>query len=127
METLLTPDAIPTVSSFLAIGLWALYLLRQVMVWLREDKSDLKKWETDTIASATEAGKFTLERFRLAREQLKDLEEDLKESKVREAELISSHRNEVTYLKQQHAEEIQRLHLKINDLEHRLGALNESE
>lgn len=127
MDVLLSPDALPNVASFLAIGLWALYLLRQVIVWLREDKSDLKKWETDTIASATEAGKFTLERFRLAREQLKDLEDDLKESKVREAELISGHRNEVSLLKSQHSEEVHRLNLKIDELEKKLEALGDSQ
>lgn len=126
MDILLSPEIIPNVASFLAIGLWALYLLRQVITWLKEDKSDLKQWESASITHATEAGKFTMERFNLAREQLKDLELDLREQKLKEAEIISAHRNEITALKEAHAAEIKTLQIKINELQHKLEGLNES-
>src|SRR5690606_37137914 len=88
-------DAGALVGFFVLVG----YGAKLAIEWCRGNKSVATEWRAKALQDAAASHDILMGMFNPLREQVDSLEEDLRESKAREAEVLAAHRNEVAQYK----------------------------
>lgn len=114
------PQILVNSTSVLGLLIVIGFVGRQLIEWFRGNKSIENQWKTTAITDAIAGHTVLKTMFDTLKEQIDDLEEDLRESKRREAALNAQHRTEMAELRQNHAEEIERLHNELRELRRKL-------
>lgn len=114
------PEFLVNSTSVLGLLVVVGYLGKQLIEWFRGNKSIENQWKTTAITDAIAGHTVLKNMFDSLKEQIDDLETDLKESKQREAEVTAKHRTEMAELRRQHAEELEELHREMRQLRRKL-------
>src|SRR5690606_6925081 len=86
----------------------------------RGQKSIETDWRTKTLQDAMLGHEALQRMFTILNERVENLEDDLRESKAREAEMIAAHRQEIEDIKYKYTVRIQELEAEISALKVRL-------
>lgn len=118
-------DAGALVGFFVLVG----YGAKLAIEWFRGNKSVETEWRAKALQDAAASHDILMGMFNTLREQVDSLEEDLRESKAREAEVLAAHRNEVAQYKvrirELESSECQ-LRSKIAELEREISRLSQA-
>lgn len=114
------PDLLVNSTSILGLLIVVAYVGKQLVEWFRGDKSIENQWKTTAITDAIAGHTVLKNMFDNLKEQIDDLEADLRESKRREAEATAKHRAEMAEQRQKHAEEMEELHQELRALKRQL-------
>lgn len=117
---MLTPELIPNLTSVAGLLIVVGFIGKQVIEWFRGNKSIENQWKTTAITDAIAGHTVLKNMFDSLKEQIDELEDDLRESKRREAEITSKHRAEMAEQRRQHAEEMESLHSELRQLKRKL-------
>jgi len=96
------------------------YVGKMVIEFFRGQKSIETDWRTKTLQDAMLGHEALQRMFTILNERVENLEDDLRESKAREAEMIAAHRQEIEDIKYKYTVRIQELEAEISALKVRL-------
>lgn len=95
MQTIFSPELFTNAGAIVGFLVFVGYVVKQVIDWWRGDKSIEQGWRTAALNDAIAGHNILKDLFNTLKSQVDELEEQLQESKRREAELVTAHRAEL--------------------------------
>lgn len=120
MESNDIPGILANTTSIAGLLIVVGYVGKQVIEWFRGNKSIENQWKTTAITDAIAGHTVLKTMFDSLKEHVDDLEEELKESRRKEAELNAKHRTEMAELRTKYSEQIEELHTELRSLRRQL-------
>lgn len=120
-------DLLTNTTSIVGLLLVIGYVGKQVIEWFRGNKSLEHQWKSTAINDAIAGHTVLKEMFDSLKVQIEELENDLRDSKRREAEAVAAHRAEMASMRRRHTEEIEELQSQVRQLQLRLEEYEQRE